>query len=204
MKKNICLCAVLLLSVCLSGAVSAKIDVPGRTASWVNDYAGVISEGDKKSLEQLLSSIPQKTPDPVEVVVATFKSLEGWDTVDFAAEYGEKWREAKKRLRDNGVLILVVLDERRVFIGVGKNLTAILPPVVVGNIIQKVIVPKFSKGRPGDGLRAGAEAVIKILEGAEIPKDNPLGIIVISVAALLGAFYFFIIRKYFRLKKPQT
>ncbi len=182
MKKKFILCGILLSLLFFGGLGFAKIEVPGRTNSWVNDYAGIIDEDTKRYLEKLLSIIEQKTPDPIEVIIATFKSLEGWQPEDFALRYGENWRMAKRGRRDNGVIILVVLKGQWVMIGAGQNLKGILTDAVINDIMHNVIVPEFSKENYSEAIKKGAETIVKILSNAEIPKDS---LIATNLALLL-------------------
>lgn len=172
MKKIFIICGILLVTIFVSDFGFAKIPVPGRTNSWVNDYAGIIDPETKNYLENLISSIEQKTPDPVEVIIATFKSLEGWNVQQFSSEYGEKWREIKKGRRDNGVVLLITLEERSINIGVGQNLKGILTDEVVDSIIRDVISPEFGKVRYAEGIKKGAETIVDILSKAEIPQGR--------------------------------
>ena len=200
MRRIFVVCALLSALLFLIDPGFAKIPVPGRTDSWVNDYAGIIDKNTKEYLENFISSIGQKTPDPVEIIIATFKSLEGWDLEDFAAEYGEKWR-LTKRGRDNGVVILVALEDRRVFIGIGRNLKDILTDVVTYDIVQSVIVPEFSEGRYSEGIKKAAETIVKILSEAEIPAGNPLIIMRNILIASLIIFAFFLTRRFSQRRK---
>lgn len=194
MKKILTVLTALSIIGALTVSVFAKIEIPGRTNNWVNDYAGVIDKETKDYLEKMLSSIKQKTPDAVEVIVATFKSLDGWDFKDFSREYGEKWRAVKRDKRDNGVIIVAAIDERRVGIGVGKNLHGILTPSVTSNIIRNTLLPAFSEGKYSEGIKKAAEEIINILDKANIPAGDPLMALlgILAVIGLLAVVILFI------------
>ncbi len=184
---------ILPVFVLLAEMAFAKAQVPGRTKYRVNDYAGIIDEATKKYLERLASSVKQKAQDPVEVTAATFTSLDGWDPADFAHEYGEKWRLSKTG-RDNGVMLLVALKESRVMIGVGRNLKGIITDTLVDDITRNAVIPEFKKGSYAEGIKHGIEAIVNILNAAEIPKDNPLAILrnlAIILTALVILFFLF-------------
>lgn len=170
MKRIFIICGILLSFIFFIGTGLAKIEVPGRTNTWVNDYAGIIDGDTKRYLEKLVSLIEQKTPDPIEVIVATFRSLEGWRLKDFAQRYGENWRKIKRGRRDNGVILLVVLDDRRVMIGAGQNLKNVITDTIVKDITENVIIPEFSKGDYAGGIKKGTEAIVRILSDAKIPS----------------------------------
>jgi len=183
MKKIYIVLSVLLISILLSNVASARIEIPGRTRSWVNDYAGIIDKETREYLEGLISSVEQKTKDPVEVIIATFKSLEGWPVDEFATKYGEKWRQSKSG-RDNGVIILVALKEQRVNIGVGRNLRNVLTDSKAQDIIQQTILPEFSKGDYSQGVKKAVEIIVGTVSGAEIPKDSPI-VILLNIFKIL-------------------
>ena len=181
---------ILLAFYAFTNAVSAKTAVPGRTKYRVNDYAGIMDEATKKYLEELIASMKQKTSDPIEVMVATFKSLDGWGIPEFAREYGEKWRLSKTG-RDNGVILLVVLREGRIFIGVGRNLKDILTDRLMADITENRIMPEFKKGDYPAGIKTGIEAIVETLNNSEIPKDDPRSMlrnITLSIALLITLF----------------
>jgi len=196
MKKRIILFCVILFSLgFFADTAYSKIEIPGRTRWWVNDYAGVIDEETKGYLEELISSIEQKTPDPIEIIVATFESIEGWRVEDFRREYGERWRLSKTG-RDNGVVVLIAMEEQQINIGVGRNLKNILTDPKVRNIIDNVIAPEFNEGRFSLGIKKGVESAIDILKDADIPQDTPLTVITNIFKTLLVIFVlilFFII-----------
>jgi uncharacterized protein len=189
MKRGLIFIAVFLTIIYLNEIAFAKIPVPGRTNKVINDYAGVINEPTKKAINALASSIKQETPDKVELIVAIFKSLEGWQVNDFALAYGENWRKIKEGRRDNGVILLVVLDEGRVTIGVGQNIKNILTDAAVKDIIKNDIIPEFKKGNLNGGIEKASEKIINILNNATIPADKPifnLKNLVIIILAVVG------------------
>ena len=186
--RNTVLCCVFSIMLSLAGVASfAKMTVPGRTASWVNDYAGIIEEKTEAYIEQRICDIEQKTPDPIEVIIATFSSIEGWDFKDFAVAYGEKWREVKRGKRDNGVILLVVLDGNHAAIGPGQNLKNVFNNVVINDILRNKIIPDFTQGNYSDGIKKGADAILSILKDSEIPADNPVPYRVLVVGLLIVA-----------------
>jgi uncharacterized protein len=192
MKKILTVLMTILIIGALAVNVFAKIEVPGRTNSRVNDYAGVIDKDTKDYLEKMLSSIKQKTQDPVEVIVTTFKTLDGWDFREFSQAYGEKWRDVKRNKRDNGVIILVAINEGRVGIGVGRNLNDILTPAITTGIIQNTFLSAFSEAKYSEGLKKGTEEIVSILDKARIPSGNPLTVllgILVVVGILLAVIF---------------
>lgn len=185
MKKKLVCIVLILAALFFSRAGFAKTEVPGRTQCRVNDYAGILDGKTKGELELALSSIPQRTPDPVEVIIAIFADAEGWRLEDFAREYGEQWRRSKKG-RDNGVILMVFFKQQRIMMGVGQNLKGILTDDKVDGIIKNTALPMLKEGDYDGGIKKTAETIVSILNQAEIPMDKPNVLLkVISAAVIL-------------------
>jgi len=103
----------LLLSVGLIFLFSAQIPKP---QGFVNDYAEIIPIEIEKKLSDLILELEQKTS--AEIAVLTIKSTEGEPIFDYAMQVAESWRPGKKE-KDNGVLMVVSVQERRMHILVG-------------------------------------------------------------------------------------
>jgi len=92
------------------------------------------------------------------MVLAIFRSLEGESLEDFSIRLAERWRVGQRGL-DNGVILLVFLDERRTRLEVGYGLEPVLPDAVASRIISEVIAPRFREGRYAAGLEAAVNEV---------------------------------------------
>lgn len=201
MRKNQLFIAIFLALVLSGVTVYAKIQIPGRTDTYLNDYAQIIDESTKRDLKELVSSIKQRNRDKIELIIAVFKSLEGWETQEFAAQYGEKWRLTKKG-RDNGVILLVALGERRVTIGVGQNLKNILTDQTVDDIIKNIILPHFKQGEYVQGIKKGAQKIVDILNSSKIPSGyDTIRNVIIFILLAIGIFA---ARSFFRSKTKST
>jgi uncharacterized protein len=131
------------------------------------------------------------------MVIAIFPSLQGESLEDFSIRLAERWRIGDKKL-DNGVILLVFVQDRRLRMEVGYGLEAVLPDAVAAQIISNQIGPRFREGRWGDGLMAGVDAVFARIDtrGASAPPQRHafgmspwvLGLLVIfGLAALMLA-----------------
>ena len=98
-----------------------------------------------------------------QVVLAIFPSLEGQSLEDFSIRLAEKWRVGQKGL-DDGAIILVFLQERKLRIEVGYGLEGAIPDIEAGRVIREVIGPRFREGRYAAGLEAGARALYSRIE----------------------------------------
>src|SRR5262245_44813617 len=105
---------------------------------------------------------------------AIFPSLEGESLEDFAIRLAERWRIGDKKL-DNGVILLVFVQERRIRLEVGYGLEPVLPDAVASQIIREQIGPRFREGRWADGLMGAVDAVFARIDskGATVPRPPP-------------------------------
>lgn len=105
-----------------------------QPVGYVNDFAGVIDDESKKKMEEIIKFIEEKTG--AEIAVVTIKTLEGESIEMFANKLFQQWGIGKKG-KDNGVLILISLKEKKIRIEVGYGLEDILPDGLCGEIIRK-------------------------------------------------------------------
>lgn len=117
-----------------------------RPAADVNDFAGVLTPAQKESLEARCRQLREKTG--AELAVVTLKSLEGEQIDDFAAGLFKQWGIGQKD-RDNGVLLLVALDDRKARIEVGYGLEEILPDALAGRVLGEQLFPAFKRHQFG-------------------------------------------------------
>jgi uncharacterized protein len=149
----------------------------------VNDYARLLPDDARQRLEARLAEREQATG--AQMVIAIFPSLEGESLEDFGIRLAERWRVGDKRL-DNGVILLMFVQERRVRIEVGYGLEPVLPDAAAGQIIREDIAPRFRAQQYAAGLEAAVEAVFARIETrgappAPRPRMSPwaLGLLVV-------------------------
>jgi uncharacterized protein len=142
--------------------VLGSLTLPAQPQARVNDYAHVLSAGARAQLEQRLRDAEARTSN--QVVVALFEQLEGDDIADVGYRLGQQWGLGQAG-RDNGVLLVVAVKERRMRIEVGKGLEGALTDLESKIILDEVIRPAFAQGRYDDGVVLGAEAILKSVDG---------------------------------------
>jgi uncharacterized protein len=105
-----------------------------------------------------------------QFVVATVNSLEGYEIEDYTYRLGRAWGIGQKE-QDNGVILLVAPNERKVWIATGYGSGGFLTDAMSGIIIREDILPQFKKNPPdyGAGITAGADAIIKQMS---LPPDQ--------------------------------
>jgi uncharacterized protein len=136
--------------------------VPPPPDRRVNDYAGALTAAEREALERKLAGRERASTN--QVVVAIFPSLEGEDLEDFSVRLAQAWRVGQKGL-DNGVVLLVFMQERRLRLEVGYGLEPVLTDAIASSILRDVVRPRFREGRILDGLSAGLDAVDRAIAG---------------------------------------
>jgi len=166
------LVALLLMIVAGSALVSAQTfpDYQG----FVNDYAGLLSTNAKAQLDAKLTQLEKDTS--AEVAVVTIKSLEGDSVEDYAVRLFEKWGIGKKD-KNNGVLLLVALDDRKMRIEVGYGLEPVITDGRAGRIRDEQILPRFKADDYEGGIIAGVDAIEQYIRTGTPPaplEENPV------------------------------
>ncbi|MBM3296937.1 MAG: TPM domain-containing protein [Candidatus Aminicenantes bacterium] len=157
----------------------------------VNDYAGVLKPEEERALENYLASVEASTS--AQMVLLTVPSLEGDPLEDFSMRVVEAWKIGRKG-QDNGLLLLVAVEDREVRIEVGYGLEGILPDGKCGTIIRQVIVPRFREGNYYEGINkafevmgqavAGDPSQLKVLESNESKSPGGPGALFIVLILL--------------------
>jgi uncharacterized protein len=160
----LCLACINLLF--FSNASTAETrEIPGYNG-YVNDYASMMSPEVRAKLERVLHSFDLS--DSTQVAILTIDSLEGDALEDFSIRVVDKWKVGQKG-RDNGVLFLVVKNDRKMRLEVGRGLEHVLTDLAAGRIIDRVVTPLFKAGRFDEGFEAGTTAVIQTTRGEYTP-----------------------------------
>jgi uncharacterized protein len=150
------------------GTAGAR-DVPALKGH-VNDYAAMLSQAGQRQLEAVLTDLEQK--DSTQIVVLTIPSLEGDSLEDFSIRLAEAWKIGQKGT-DNGAILLIVKNDRKIRIEVGYGLEGRLTDLMSGRIIREVIAPQFKMGRFDQGITEGVAAMIDVVKGEYSAADHP-------------------------------
>ncbi|MBO7430271.1 MAG: TPM domain-containing protein [Spirochaetia bacterium] len=149
-----------LLLLILVASIALADDVPGYSG-YVNDYAGVISDKNKTAMEEVAKDLDDKTG--AQIAVLTVRSMAPYTSIDeFGMAVAEKWKVGEKG-KDNGIIIILAMEERRIKIEVGYGLEGLLNDARVGRIIDKYIIPYFNGAEYGNGLRHGLFKIADII-----------------------------------------
>lgn len=150
---------MLLACVCLTGMTSyADVSIPARPLNHVVDLAGIIDSNIEAGLNRYLLELEQKTT--AQMVILTIKSLEGGSIDDVSINIAhDRWKLGQKG-KDNGILLLVSLQDRQYRFEVGYGLEGVLPDSYVGSVGRQYLVPYFRQGDYSKGITAAALVVI--------------------------------------------
>ena len=158
------LLAALALFVCSIPAVGLAAEIPALPAAPVVDLAGIIDKATETRLNQYLEELQTKTG--AQMAILTLISLEGQAIEDFSISIAhDRWRLGQKG-KDNGVLMVIALNDRKYRIEIGYGLESLLPDSMVGSIGRQYLVPNFKRGDYSTGIYAGAAVIAN-----EIARD---------------------------------
>ena len=129
----------------------------------VYDYAKVLSADEKVQLEKKLIQYADSTT--TQIVVITVESLKGEDVNQLATNWGQKWGIGGTKEQDNGVIILLSKNDRKIAIHPGYGLEDRLTAGIGGEIIRNIILPEFKNGNYYSGLDKGTDALFDVFKG---------------------------------------
>jgi uncharacterized protein len=164
MRKRLFIAVILLATVCAAFARASTPPPPDVPRDYVVDLAGIVRSDLKMELNRYLQTLEQKTT--AQVLVLTVQTVDNQSIEEFALNTKEKWKLGQKG-KDNGVLIVVAVNDRKYRIEVGYGLESILPDSLVGSIGREYFVPYFRQGDFSTGIYAGTVAVIRTIADHE-------------------------------------
>ncbi len=176
MQKSIPVkCIAVLLLLMLPFAVSAQYDIPDKPELQTSmyDYANVLNGNEKQVLENKLVNYADTTS--TQIVVITIESLKGESIGELTPKWAHEWGIGQAD-KDNGVLILMAKEERKIWISPGYGVDDRLTAGILGQMIRDVIIPEFKDANYYSGLDKGTDAIIQMLKGkykAEPEEEDP-------------------------------
>ena len=146
--------------------LAAQQPVP-RLTGRVVDTTSTLSSSERNALEQKLAALEQRKGS--QVVVLMVKSTEPEAIEQFSLRVAEAWKIGRGNRTDDGVVVLVAKDDRRMRIEVGYGLEGAVPDALAKRIIAEQITPHFRDGDYAGGLNAGVDALAKLIDGEPLP-----------------------------------
>ncbi|MFD2552541.1 TPM domain-containing protein [Bizionia sediminis] len=171
----------------------AQFNIPAipKTQTSVYDYIGLLAPAEKAALESKLIRYSDTTS--TQIVVAIIASTQGENINYLGAQWGQKWQIGQAKA-DNGVLILLAHDDKKIAINTGYGVEHLLTDAMSKRIIETDIIPYFRNNDYAGGLNRGTEAIFEVLTGAytksvTTKKEGPPAVLVL----LLFLIFIFIL-----------
>ena len=153
----------------LASLAYAAPQFPALTGPVV-DEAGVLDVQNSSALDAALRDFQKRTGH--QFVVVTLKDLQGYEIADYGYQLGRYWKIGDAK-RDDGVLLIVAPQERKLRIEVGYGLEGVLPDAMAHHIIKRIMLPHMRQGDMQGGILAGAQAIMQQLAvDAETAQKN--------------------------------
>jgi uncharacterized protein len=173
------------------GLLAAEV-LPKTPDRYFNDYAGVVSRNTADRLNKSLEDFEKETSN--QILVAVYPKMQSDSSIeDYTVRLAEAWKVGQ-RLKNNGAVLFVFVQDRAMFLQVGYGLEGALPDALAKRIIEDEIKPYFRKGDFDGGLTAGLTAILQATRGeykgtgrtaadgrTGQPKINPLAVFVIFI-----------------------
>lgn len=164
--------SILILFLCSCYLTVAQFKIPEKpkeaNQTSVYDYIGLLSGEQKQGLEQKLIRYSDSTS--TQIVIAIIASTEGENITYLGANWGHQWGIGQAK-EDNGILILLAKNDRRIAINTGYGIEALLTDALSRRVIETVIIPEFKRDDYYAGLNKGTDAIFAILKG-EFKEDR--------------------------------
>ena len=158
--------AALLLFAVPSLHAQELVAVPALTAP-VTDVAGLLKPDQSAALDAKLRAFEQSRGSQVAVLVVP--STQPEDIEQYGIRVADAWRLGRKGV-DDGAILIVAVQDRRVRIEVGYGLEGVLPDATANRIIEEAIVPQFRAGDYYGGIAAGVDRMLRVIEGEALPE----------------------------------
>jgi uncharacterized protein len=159
----------------------------GQPNGFVNDYAEVINLADQIKLENKLKTFAQKTGN--EIAVVTINNLQNDTIENFSRRLFSDWGIGDFE-RNNGILILVAVEDRQMRIEVGYGLETTVTNILSSVIIQQDLQPAFKAGNFAGGIDQATSRIILLITGEKIAPINEEPNFLQKLSLIIGAISF--------------
>jgi uncharacterized protein len=160
---------LLALLMCWGFTASADVAVPPLSGRVV-DQTGTLSSDTIAALTQSLRGLELRKGSQVAVLIVPTTAPE---TIEqYSIRVAEAWKIGRKKI-DDGALLVVAKDDRKLRIEVGYGLEGSLTDVTASRIISEIITPKFKNGDFAGGISAGVDRIIGVIDGEPLPAPRP-------------------------------
>ncbi len=197
MKTNTAVTGLFLFLFLFGLSVGAQDEIPRLPGDrLVYDFADMLTDQQEEALNQKLIAYNDSTSNEFAIVIV--ENLKGYDVGDFAQRLAEK-NGIGKAGKDNGALILVSRDDRKISLQVGYGLEPVIPDGKAGFIIRNIITPAFKEKKYYEGLDKATDAMMEMAAGEfdaeKYKKDEPWYVPVLFLMGVFLLLFFFSSRK---------
>jgi uncharacterized protein len=166
---NVARASLLALMLCWAFAAMADVAVPPLTGRVV-DKTATLSSSDVASLDQTLKNFEARKGSQVTVLIVPTTQPE---TIEqYSLRVAEAWKIGREKI-DDGAILVVAKDDRKLRIEVGYGLEGALTDVTAKRIIDEVITPKFRNSDFGGGISDGVNRILRVIDGEPLPAPAP-------------------------------
>jgi uncharacterized protein len=158
----------LLILLLAAWAVHADVPVPALTGR-VTDLTGTLSGAAVTRIEAKLAALEAKKGSQLAVLIVP--STQPEEIEQFGIRVADAWKLGRKGV-DDGAILIVAKNDRRVRIEVGSGLEGAIPDAIANRIIDETVAPRFKTGDFDGGVEAGIDQMISVVNGEPLPEPD--------------------------------
>lgn len=171
--KQVVLFLFLLLSVGLKAQSTKEVlEMKPPSDRFVLDFGNFMSVSEAQSISRNLKEYFDSTGS--QILVLTISDLDGYDPNQFAVELGSRWKIGEEK-EDNGVILLLSMNDRKSYIATGRGAEGPLPDVLCKRILDEVMKPLLKDGNYYDAIKLGTESIKSALNGEGFKNTRSKG-----------------------------
>jgi uncharacterized protein len=180
----------LLILLLFSARLLAQEGIPAKPAGYILDEAGLLNPEEENALEQKMRGYADSTSTQFAIVLVN--STNGRDPYDYAIDIGKGWGVGQKG-KNNGVVILAAMQDRKLRIVTGRGIEDVLPDAICKRIINRILKPTFKAGVYYQGLDEATTEMMQRASGqfknedsGEGPKGIPPFLIIFLILVIIS------------------
>lgn len=178
---------ILLYFGCVSVGQAQNIPPkPSPNEGLVIDYVDLLTAPQRAEMNQRLIAFDDSSS--VQIAVVIIQSLSGGSAQEMATAIGRSWGVGQAEF-DNGVVVLLAVGDREVFIATGYGMEGAIPDVTASRIVNREMIPHFRRDNYYEGLKAGTEAIIAAASGEYVASRSRFPVALV----LFGIVFVFIV-----------
>lgn len=147
-------------------ARAAEVPIPSAPTRWVEDHAGFLSRPVASDLDRRLEAYERATGHQIVVWIGKTSGITPID--DFAVRTFAAWKLGKKGV-DDGLLVMILAEDRKIDIEVGYGLEGVVPDALAKRIIEEIMLPKIRNGDADSAVQEGVSALLSAIDGKAPP-----------------------------------